>query len=156
MNTTKRALIITAIVLNFLSVGLYLYFAISEFLLPPHERIPLYFIIYYFIEIATYLVCNVLLIYSIAGKGLMFRSRQGFYMAGVVISIILGLFSVATILLIISLFISDLVWVKPEKEKKEKKPKEIDKEKEIARLRKLKEEGKLTEMEYQDELMKLL
>lgn len=155
MNNTKKTLIIAAIVLNFLTIGVELFFAISGLLKPYYQRAALFYYIFDFIQIAAYLVCNGLLIYSIAGKGQMFRQRYGFYMSAVIISLILNLLSVATILLIISLFTSDLVWVKPEKENVVTVTPE-SKEKKIEKLRKLKEEGKISEEEYNDELMKLL
>lgn len=159
MNSTKKALIITAIILNFLSVALEIYFVVRNFLLPAHERVAIFYVVFDILQAVAYLICNGLLIYSIANNGAFFRVRYGFYMTAIVISMILNLFSVATILLIITLFLSDIVWVKPEKEKTtvvDEGGSIKNKEKEIERLRKLKEEGKITELEYQEELMKLL
>jgi signal transduction histidine kinase len=160
MNNTKKALIITAIVLNFLSVGLEIFYVVRYFMLPQNERVAIFYAVFDILQIVAYLICNGLLIYSIARNGAFFRSRYGYYMTAVVLAMILNLFSVSSILLIVTLFLSDIVWVKPDKEEKtivvEEEKSVKNKEKEIERLRKLKEEGKITELEYQEELMKLL
>ena len=129
---------------------------------PANLRSPIFYYVFDIIQILAYFVCNGLLIFAISAKGLMFRARYGFYMAAVVISLILNLFSIATILLIVTLFLSDMFWVKPDKN-----PTAFDapqteanstesKEKKIEKLRKLKEEGKITEEEYNDKLLELL
>ncbi len=163
MNTTKKALIITAIVLNFLNVGWELYLVITGLMQPANIRQPIFYYIFDIFQIIAYIVCNGFLIYSIAAKGAMFRSRYGFYMAAVVISLILNLFSVATILLIVTLFLSDIVWIKPEKDStfsssssQNQNFSNESKEQKIEKLRKLKEEGKITEEEYNDKLLDLL
>ena len=76
-------------------------------------------------------------------------------MTSVMIGLILNLFSASTIILIITMFISDMVWIKPEEDKSASEMKS-DKEKKIEHPRKLKEEGKISEKEFEDELMKLL
>ena len=82
-------------------------------------------------------------------------------MTAIVISIIIHLLSVLSVLLIITMFLSDWVWIKPDKDDTvtiDKNTQVIrgSKEEKIAHLRKLKEEGKITEEEFQDELLKLL
>ena len=165
MNNTKRALIITAIVLNFFSIALNIYFIVAYFMTVKDFRGPLFYTILDIFQILVYIACTGMLIYSILGKGQYFRQRYGFYMTAVVMSMIINLISVATILLIISLFTSDIVWVKPEKEnkntiivepEKEENFSQKSKEKKVAQLRKLREEGKISEEEFNDELMKLL
>ncbi len=67
--------------------------------------------------------------------------------------------------LIVSIFISDWVWIKPEKEVKEdgviieyvkKEDKTDTKEEKIASLRKRHEKGEISDEEFQEELTKLL
>ena len=69
-----------------------------------------------FIEIACNIAVVVLLTMAIWKNGTLFRQRYGMYMTAIVISIIINLLSVSTILLIITMFISDWVWVKPDKD----------------------------------------
>lgn len=160
MNKTKRGLIITAIVLNFISIALNLYFAILYFL-PPTDAITILLGVYQILGVGAYIAANCLLIYAIADGGKHFRQRNGLYMTAVVLTFVLNLFSVSSILLLITLFMSDWVWVKPKDDDfvvvEEKKTDNMDeKEKKIAQLRKLKEEGKITEEEFNEQLFKLL
>lgn len=155
MNNTKRALIITAIILNILNIGLNIYLIVSYFMLPSIEREPLFYTIFDILQIVAFMISTGFLIYSIAGGGKYFQKRYGFYMTSVMIGLILNLFSASTIILIITMFISDMVWIKPEEDKSASETKS-DKERKIEELRRLKEEGKITEKEFEDELIKLL
>lgn len=161
MNTTKKWLIIVAIIFNFVSIGWDIYDIVSWFMLSPEVRPPVFYVVYDFITIACCLAVAVLLIMAIWRNGKLFRQRYGYYMTALVISIIVNLLSVSSVLLIITMFISDWVWIKPDKEDKvniDDKTEVItgNKEEKIARLRRLKEEGKISEEEFQNELMKLL
>ena len=82
------------------------------------------------------------------------------YMTALVLSIILNLFSVTTVLLVITMFLSDWVWIKPEKDKKfennVERFKELSKEERIAKLRVRHDNGEISDEEFQEELTKLL
>lgn len=168
MNKTKRILIICAIVLNFLYAAMDIYFIVRYFMAAGLDGPTLFFLIYDFFGVAGYLVNSGLLWYAIAHKGQLFRQRNNFYMAAVIISVLINLFSVSTILLIITLFLSDWVWVKPQDDdyfsgkdvnapnQETKSMSDAEKTKKIAKLRELKESGKISESEFKDELMKLL
>lgn len=158
MNTTKKWLIITAILFNFVSIGWNIFYIVNWF---KYKASSVFYLIWYFITIACCIAVIVLLSMAIWRNGKLFRSRYGYYMTALVISIIVNLLSVSSVLLIISMFVSDWVWITP---KKDDSKVEIDektvviknKEEEIARLRKLKDEGKISEEEFQERLMKLL
>ncbi len=158
MNSTKKWLIITAILFNFVSIGVNIYYIVNWF---KYKASSVFYLIWYFITIACCIAVIVLLSMAIWRNGKLFRSRYGYYMTALVISIIVNLLSVSSVLLIISMFVSDWVWITP---KKDDSKVEIDektvviknKEEEIARLRKLKDEGKISEEEFQERLMKLL
>lgn len=158
MNTTKKWLIITAILFNFVSIGWNIFYIVNWF---KYKDSSVFYLIWYFITIACCIAVIVLLSMAIWRNGKLFRSRYGYYMTALVISIIVNLLSVSSVLLIISMFVSDWVWITP---KKDDSKVEIDektvviknKEEEIARLRKLKDEGKISEEEFQERLMKLL
>lgn len=158
MNSTKKWLIITAILFNFVSIGWNIFYIVNWF---KYKASSVFYLIWYFITIACCIAVIVLLSMAIWRNGKLFRSRYGYYMTALVISIIVNLLSVSSVLLIISMFVSDWVWITP---KKDDSKVEIDektvviknKEEEIARLRKLKDEGKISEEEFQERLMKLL
>ena len=158
MNSTKKWLIITAILFNFVSIGVNIYYIVNWF---KYKASSVFYLIWYFITIACCIAVIVLLSMAIWRNGKLFRSRYGYYMTALVISIIVNLLSVSSVLLIISMFVSDWVWITP---KKDDSKVEIDektvviknKEEEIARLRELKDEGKISEEEFQERLMKLL
>lgn len=169
MNKTKRGLIIAAIVMNFLSIALNVYITVRGILTlieNPYEALVWAYVIYQILGVFAYIATAGLLIYSIADKGLHFRQRNGYYMSAVILSVFLNLFSVSSVLLLITLFMSDWVWVKPqddvyfEKEEKREEKSTEAKDRERARkidaLRKLKEEGKITEEEFNEQLFKLL
>ena len=80
--------------------------------------------------------------------------------------VILNTFSVPSVLLLITLFIPDIVWVKPHDDvyfspKEEVKNdgrtfSEQEKARKIEELRRLKAEGKITDEEFNEQLFKLL
>ncbi len=161
MNTTKKWLIIVAIIFNILEVGYEIYTIVNWFLLPEEARYAVFYLAFDFITIACCVTVAVLLSMAIWKNGKFFRQRYGYYMTAIVISIIIHLLSVSSVLLIITMFLSDWVWIKPDKDDTvtiDKNTQVIrgSKEEKIAHLRKLKEEGKITEEEFQDELLKLL
>ncbi len=160
MNQTKKILIIIAIVFSFGDVAWDIYDIVSYFKLDPVYRSPVFYVVYTFISLFATLAVAVLLTLSIWKNGALFRQRYGMYMSALVISIILNLFSVTSVLLIITMFVSDWVWIKPAKEKKEEKVIIIDegknKEKKIAELREKLDKGEISDEQFQEELMKLL
>lgn len=157
MNKTKFWLIVVAIVFSFVSIGWDIYDIVTFFLTEPQNRPAVFYVVYYFIEIAALLAVAVLLTMAIWKNGKVFRQRYGYYMTALVISIIISLFSVTSILLIITMFISDWVWINPDKEKEEKVVSVTDtREEKIEKLRRKKENGEITEEEFQEEIMKLL
>lgn len=163
MNTTKKWLIIVAIIFNFVNIGWDIYSIVSWFQTDAELRSSVFYLVFEFIEIAGCIAVIVLLSLAIWHNGKLFRQRYGYYMTALVISIIVSLLSVSTILLIITMFISDWVWITPKDYKSTKiddntevLPSERTRSEKIANLRKLRDEGKITEEEFQNELMKLL
>lgn len=161
MNTTKKWLIIVAIIFNFVDVAWEIYSLVNWFKTDPALRSPVFYVVYDFIVIACCIAVAVLLIMAIWGNGKLFRQRYGYYMTALVISIIVNLLSVSSVLLIITMFISDWVWIKPDKEKSVKVGDNVEvinetKAEKITRLKKMRAEGKISEEEYNEELMKLL
>ena len=120
-------------------------------------RSAIFYLVFMFIEVACNIAVVVLLIMAIWKNGALFRQRYGMYMTALVISIIVNLLSVSTILLIVTMFISDWVWVKPDKDESDKvDDKNLSKEQKIELLRKELNDGKITQEQFQKELMKLL
>lgn len=166
MNKTKRNLLIAVIVLDFLNAAAYITLASCYLALGNIAGYTLYSVIYWFLSAAGFLTSAGLLIYAIAGKGEMFRVRSGYYYAAIIISLCLGTVSIPSILLLVTLFMSDTVWVKPHDDvyfakPQEPEPQNTDKEekqreRKIAELRKLKENGIITDEEFKQKLMELL
>ncbi|MBO5394565.1 MAG: SHOCT domain-containing protein [Clostridia bacterium] len=158
MNKAKFILIILSIVFAFGDVGYSIYKVVNYFMTAPQDRSPIFYIVYEIIAIAVTLAVIVMLIIAIWNNGKLFRSRYGFYMTSIVLSVIVNLTSLATILLISTMFISDWVWVKPKDEdiyhKEPQAP--TNKEEMIARLKEMKDSGQITEEQFQEEIMKLL
>ena len=78
-------------------------------------------------------------------------------MSALIISIIINLLSISSILLVISMFVSDWVWIKEDKDKNVIiMPQENSKEEKIAALRAKRDRGEITNEEFQEELTKLL
>lgn len=163
MNTTKKWLIIVAIFFNFVNIGWDIYSIVTWFQTDAKIRSSVFYLVFEFIEIACCIAVIVLLTMAIWRNGKLFRQRYGYYMTALVISIIVSLLSVSTILLIITMFISDWVWISPKDDhatrvddKTEVIPSEKERSDKIEQLRKLRDDGVITEEEFQNELMKLL
>ena len=161
MNKTKKILIIFAILFNFASIGWQTYQTVMWFLAEPQNRSAVFYVVFNIITIVALIAIATLLIMSIWGNGKFFRSRYGYYMTALVLSIIMNLFAVSTILLIITMFISDWEWITPKQEKTTNVGGNVEiiektKEQQIADLRLRKEKGEITEEEFKAELMKLL
>ena len=157
MNKTKKYLIIAAIIFSFVDVAWQIYSVVRYFLTDPSVRNPVFYVVLDFITIAQSLAVAVLLILAIWKNGKLFRQRYGLYMTALVLSIIINLFSISSILLIVSMFISDWVWVKPTDQKEviiDITPER--KEDKIAKLRKMRDEGQISEEEFQEKLLDLL
>ncbi len=160
MNKTKKILIIFSIIFNFASIGWQIYDIVMWFM-NPKARTPVFYLVFDFITIFALIAVAVLLIMAIWNNGKLFRARYGYYMTALVISVIMNLFSIATLFLIITMFISDWEWITPEKEKTINVGDNVDvvvktKEQKIKELREKREKGEITETEFQEELMKLL
>ena len=157
MNSTKKYLIITAIIFCILGIGWDIYDIVMWFMQDSTTRSAIFYLVFMFIEVACNIAVVVLLIMAIWKNGALFRQRYGMYMTALVISIIVNLLSVSTILLIVTMFISDWVWVKPDKDERDKvDDKNLSKEQKIELLRKELNDGKITQEQFQKELMKLL
>ena len=157
MNSTKKYLIITAIIFCILGISWDIYDIVMWFMQDSATRSVVFYVVYMFIEIACNIAVVVLLTMAIWKNGALFRQRYGMYMTALVISIIINLLSVSTILLIITMFISDWVWVKPDKDENVFiDDQNLTKEQKIEHLRKDLNDGKITQEEFQEELMKLL
>lgn len=161
MNKTKRILVIFSIIFNILSIGWEVYDIVRYFMLEPQYRGHVFYLIFNFITIAALITVVVLLSMVVWKGGQYYRARYSLYMIALFISIIMNLFSLATIFLVSSMFVSDWVWVKPDKDDKvvfDDKVEVITKTKEqkIQELRERKEKGEITEEQFQEELIKLL
>lgn len=171
MNKTKRTLIIVVIVLNLLSIALNAYLmamSIIALVKTPYEALLWFNVIYTGLGIIAYIASVGLLWYSIAHDGNFFRQRSNYYMTAVILTLILDTFSIPSILLLITLFMTDMVWVKPiddvyfkktetkDVPKQEKTMSDKDRERKIAELRELKNQGLITDEEFNEQLFKLL
>ena len=113
MNKTKKILILIAAIFSIADVGLSIYDIVTFFMAKPETRPAVFYVVFSFIEIAASVAVAVLLIMSIWKNGTLFRSRYGLYVTALVISIIMNLISITSLLLIITIFLSDWEWVKP-------------------------------------------
>jgi len=159
LNKTKFILIILSIIFAIADVAWSIYEVVKYFMTVPALRSALFYAIYDILVIALGIAVVVMLIMSIWGNGKNFRKKYGLYMCSLVLSVIFNLTSVSTILLVITMFISDWTWVKNADESKYHKDNVIvvpSKQEIIAKLRERKENGEITEEEFQEELMKLL
>ncbi len=165
MNNTKKGLLIAVIVLNFLNAALDIYLIVRAFLAGVYSQGTIANLVFDFLEVVGLFISAGLLIYAIADNGRFFRERNTYYMSAVIINFCTSTFTVSSILLLITLFISDIVWVKPIDDvyfgEEEKKPetedmKKGEKERKIKELRELRDKGVITEEEFRESLMKLL
>lgn len=155
MNKTKKVLIILAAIFSLADVGLNIYDIVTFFMTKPEARPAVFYVIFSFLEIAASVAVAVLLIMAIWKNGTLFRSRYGLYVTALVISIIMNLLSITSILLIVTIFLSDWEWVKP-KDEPIVKGSQREKEVLIADLREKHNKGELTDEQFQEELAKLL
>lgn len=158
MNKTKFWLILFAIIFSFASIAWDIYDIVIYFTQEPQNRVAVFYLVFYFIDIFALIAVAVLLTMAIWKNGKLFRQRHRYYMIALMISIIVSLFSITSILLIISMFVSDMVWINPDKEKPNQKVVSISdsREETIAKLRRKRENGEITEEQFQEEIMKLL
>ena len=161
MNNKKKYLIILSIIFTLASIAYNIYGIVIWFMTASDNRRALFYLIFDFISIASLIAVVVLLILAIWGNGKYFRQRYGYYMTALVLSIIMDTLSVGTILLIITMFISDWEWIKPDKDDKviiDDKTQVITKSREekIKELKEMKARGEISEEEFQTRLMDLL
>ncbi len=154
MNTTKKILLILATIFAFGDMAWNIYDIVDFFMLAPQNRPAVFYLVYSFLELFAAIAVAVLLILVLWKNGAMYRRRYGLYMSALVISLIINLFSLSTLFLIISMFVSDFVWIKPDKVVPAQTEK--SREEKIASLRERHEKGELSDEEYQSELTKLL
>lgn len=165
MNTTKKWLLIISTIFMLAGIGYDIFYVVTFFMTPASIRPALFYVIYEIIAIVFLLTAVILLIYTLWGNGKHFRERYRYFVTSLIISICLNLFSVSTILMIISIYFNDSVFVFPDRQAKPQDKNVVDvspegtpseKEMKIQALRKMKEEGKISEQEFQEELLKLL
>lgn len=166
MNNTKKWLLIFATIFMLAGIGYDIFYVVTFFQTPAAYRPALFYVIYEIIAIVFLLTATILLIYTLWGNGKHFRERYRYFVTSLIISICLNLFSVSTILMIFSIYFNDSVFVFPDKKQAKPQDKNVvdvspegtpsEKEMKIQALRKMKEEGKISEQEFQEELLKLL
>lgn len=161
MNNKKKYLIILSIIFTLASIAYEIYYVVNWFILEPQYRSSTFYLVFSFLTIASLIAVVVLLTMAIWGNGKYFRQRYGYYMTALVISIIMDTLSVGTILLIVTIFLSDWEWIKPDKDDKviiDDKTEVITKSREekIKELKEMKARGEISEEEFQSRLMDLL
>lgn len=161
MNNKKKYLIILSIIFTLASIAYEIYYVVNWFILEPQYRSSTFYLVFSFLTIASLIAVVVLLTMAIWGNGKYFRQRYGYYMTALVISIIMDTLSVGTILLIVTMFLSDWEWIKPDKDDKviiDDKTEVITKSREekIKELQEMKARGEISEEEFQRRLMDLL
>lgn len=161
MNNKKKYLIILSIIFTLASIAYEIYYVVNWFMLEPQYRSSTFYLVFSFLTIASLIAVVVLLTMAIWGNGKYFRQRYGYYMTALVISIIMDTLSVGTILLIVTMFLSDWEWIKPDKDDKviiDDKTEVITKSREekIKELQEMKARGEISEEEFQRRLMDLL
>lgn len=161
MNNKKKYLIILSIIFTLASIAYEIYYVVNWFILEPQYRSSTFYLVFSFLTIASLIAVVVLLTMAIWGNGKYFRQRYGYYMTALVISIIMDTLSVGTILLIVTMFLSDWEWIKPDIDDKviiDNKTEVITKSREekIKELQEMKARGEISEEEFQSRLMDLL
>ena len=164
MNKTKKILLIISTIFLFIGIAYNIFYIVSYFQTPVIDRPAIYYLIYEFINLGFMIAVAVMMIYILWGNGKYFRERYRYFVTSLIISICINLFSVSTILMIVSIYFNDSVVFYQTKDKsKDKNVVDItdesqmtEKEKKIQELRKMKDEGKITEEKFQEEIMKLL
>lgn len=157
MNNTKKILIIIAAVLALGDLAWKLYYVVTFFMTPQENRVSLFYAIFEIIDIVAIIAEIVLLTLSVWGNGKYFQSRYGLYVTAFMLSLIFNLLSISTVLLIASMFTSNMVWLQ---EREEVAPGveviEETKEEKIVRLRKKRDEGQISQEEFEKEMAELL
>ena len=162
MNKTKKILLIISTIFLFIGIAYNIFYIVSYFQTPVIDRPAIYYLIYEFINLGFMIAVAVMMIYILWGNGKYFRERYRYFVTSLIISICLNLFSVSTILMIISIYFNDSVIFYTNKEKNKNvvditpENEMSEKEQKIQSLRKMKEEGKISEEQFQEEIMKLL
>ena len=162
MNKTKKILLIISTIFLFIGIAYDIFYIVSYFQTPVIDRPAIYYLIYEFINLGFMIAVAVMMIYILWGNGKYFRERYRYFVTSLIISICLNLFSVSTILMIISIYFNDSVIFYTNKEKNKNvvditpENEMSEKEQKIQSLRKMKEEGKISEEQFQEEIMKLL
>lgn len=157
MNNTKKILIILAIVLAFGDIAWKVYYIVNYFMKPAANRVELFYAIFEMIDIVLIIAEIILLSMAVWANGKYFASRYGLYVTAFMLAIVANLISASTVLLIISFFQSNMVWIK---EKEANAPMveiiEETKEEKIIKLRKKRDEGKISQEEFEKEIADLL
>ncbi len=160
MNKTKKYLIIVAIIFSFLDICKQIYDIVEYFSTAPQSRTPVFYVILDFLTIAECLAVAILLIIAIWKNGALFRYRYGYYMTALMLSIVINLFSVTSILLIVTMFISDWVWQKPSTQQADDVVIDAEivktREEQIQELRKKRDNGEISEEEFEKNLLEIL
>lgn len=162
MNKTKKILLIISTIFLFIGIAYDIFYIVSYFQTPVIDRPAIFYLIYEFINLGFMIAVAVMMIYILWGNGKYFRERYRYFVTSLIISICLNLFSVSTILMIISIYFNDSVIFYTNKEKNKNvvditpENEMSEKEQKIQSLRKMKEEGKISEEQFQEEIMKLL
>ena len=162
MNKKKKILLIISTIFLFIGIAYDIFYIVSYFQTPVIDRPAIYYLIYEFINLGFMIAVAVMMIYILWGNGKYFRERYRYFVTSLIISICLNLFSVSTILMIISIYFNDSVIFYTNKEKNKNvvditpENEMSEKEQKIQSLRKMKEEGKISEEQFQEEIMKLL
>ncbi len=162
MNKTKKILLIISTIFLFIGIAYDIFYIVSYFQTPVIDRPAIFYLIYEFINLGFMIAVAVMMIYILWGNGKYFRERYRYFVTSLIISICLNLFSVSTILMIISIYFNDSVIFYTNKEKNKNvvditpENEMNEKEQKIQSLRKMKEEGKISEEQFQEEIMKLL
>ncbi len=160
MNKTKKYLIIVAIVFSFLDIGKQIYDIVKYFSIAPQNRSPVFYVILDFLTIAECLAVAILLIIAIWKNGALFRYRYGYYMTALMLSIVINLFSLTSVILISTMFISDWVWQKPEPQHADDVVIDAEvvktREEQIQELRKKRDSGEISEEEFEKRLLEIL
>ena len=157
MNNTKKILIILAIVFAFGDLAWKVYYITNYFMQPSANRVELFYAIFEMIDIVLIIVEIVLLSMAVWANGKCFASRYGLYVTAFMLAIIANLISASTVLLVISFFKPNMVWVK---EKEDDAPTveiiEETREEKIIKLRKQRDEGKISQEQFEREIADLL
>lgn len=166
MNKTKKWLLIFATIFVILGIGYDIFYIVSYFMSPVSARPALFYLIFEFITLGFMISVAVMMIFVLWGNGKHFRERYRYFVTSLIISVCLNLFSVSTVLMIISIYFNDSVFIMPERKMQDQAEKDVvditpegvpsEKEMKIEALRNMLKEGKITQQQFEEELMKLL